>query len=135
MWQQQKMKVNLAAQTLSSISVADSIQYCNETLQMDEFRGSEATVKFIRIFDHLFDVLNSRNPLAKGYKSNLRLTNQTTWLPFLDDAQEFILGLKDTQGRNMHMSRRNTGFFGLLIAIQSVKSLFMDLVACESPPH
>ena len=49
-WWQQKMKVNLAAQRLSS-SVANAIDYCRDTLKLPQFKGSEATVKFIRIFD------------------------------------------------------------------------------------
>ena len=66
-WRQQKMKVNLAAQASSS-SVADALQYCSDTLKLPQFQGSTATVKFICIFDRLFDVLNSRNPLSKGFK-------------------------------------------------------------------
>ena len=58
-WFNQKMKVNLAAQTLSS-SVADAIEYYNKKLNMENFKGSEATVTFIRTFDHLFDILNSK---------------------------------------------------------------------------
>src|SRR6218665_3571433 len=64
-WHRQKMKVKLAAQTLSS-SVADAIAFCDETLHLPKFQNSSATVNFIRIIDHLFDILNSRNPLAKG---------------------------------------------------------------------
>ena len=62
-WKQQK--VNLAAQAISS-SVADAIEYRSNELKIPQFQGMEATVKFIRVFDHLFDILNSRNPLAKG---------------------------------------------------------------------
>ena len=64
------MKVNLTAQTMSS-SVADAIEFC-DTLRMPQFKGSEATGIFIRIFDVLFDVLNSGNPFGKGYKSPMR---------------------------------------------------------------
>ena len=49
------MKVNLAAQVFSS-SVADAIEFCEQNLQLPQFKGSSATVKFIRIFDRLFDV-------------------------------------------------------------------------------
>jgi len=42
-WFKQKMKVNLAEQTLSS-SVAND--YCNETLKDDKSSSSETTVKF-----------------------------------------------------------------------------------------
>ena len=73
-WKQQKMKVNLAAQAISS-SVAGAIEYCSDELKLSRFQGCEATVKFLW-FDHLFDILNSRNPLAKGYKSPLRVSNK-----------------------------------------------------------
>ena len=63
-------QVNLAAQTLSS-SVADALEFCANDLKLTQFQGCDATVRFIRIFDHLFDVLNSRNPIAKGYKAPL----------------------------------------------------------------
>lgn len=89
-WKQQKMKVNLAAQSLSA-SVADAIEFCSNTLKIPEFQGSEATVTFIRNFNQLFDILNSRNPLAKGYKAPMSLTNKTTWDPFLTDVYEYIL--------------------------------------------
>ncbi len=95
------MKVNLAAQTFSS-SVADAIEYCTLTLKLPQFQGSEETVKFIRLFNRLFDVLNSRNPLGKGYKSALRITNKNSWYPFLDLAYQYISSLKDTTGKFMH---------------------------------
>lgn len=74
-WGKQKMKVNLAAQTLSA-SVADAIEFADQVLKLPEFTNSAPTVKFIRIFDRLFDILNSRNPFGKGYKSPLRQENK-----------------------------------------------------------
>ncbi|XP_011313381.1 uncharacterized protein [Fopius arisanus] len=49
-YQKMKMKVYLAAQTLSS-SVADSIELCWNVLRLPQFKGCEATVKFIRKVD------------------------------------------------------------------------------------
>ena len=74
-WEKQKMKVNLAAQTISA-SVADAIEFCDLVLEIPAFHDSAPTVKFIRIFDHLFDILNSRNPYGKHYKSPLRESNK-----------------------------------------------------------
>ena len=121
------MKVNLAAQTFSS-SAADAIEYCTNILQLTQFQGSEATVKLIRLFDRLFDILNS---LAKWYKSALRLKNKEIWLPFFDKAQQYILELKDISGKPMYSTRRKTGFVGFLVGIESVKGIFHDLVASE----
>ena len=70
-WHSQKMKVKLAAQVLSQ-SVADAIEFLDTKLHLPEFKGSGPTVKFIRIIDRLFDLLNSRNPSACGFKAPLR---------------------------------------------------------------
>ncbi|GBM08818.1 DNA transposase THAP9, partial [Araneus ventricosus] len=59
-WYQEKMKVKLAAQVLSN-SVADALLYLANDLKLEEFQGCEATVEFLKIFNNLFDVLNSRN--------------------------------------------------------------------------
>jgi hypothetical protein len=67
-WKPQKMKVNLAAQALSS-SVADALEYCEGKLKLPQFQGCGPTVQCICVFDHLFDVLNSRNPLARNFKA------------------------------------------------------------------
>ena len=96
------MKVNLAAQTLSS-SVADAIEYCTNVLKLKQFEGSAATVKFIRLFDCLFDILNSRNPCSKGYKSALRVKNKGAWSPFLHEAFQYVRHLKDATGQAMYI--------------------------------
>ncbi|KAL3176214.1 hypothetical protein MRX96_010534 [Rhipicephalus microplus] len=90
-WQKQKMKVNLAVQTLST-SVADAIDFCREDLQLPQFKNSEGTVKFIRMFDKLFDFLNSRNPVANGFKAPLRPSNKGTWMNFFEEVKEYIRG-------------------------------------------
>ena len=78
-WWQQKMKVNLAAQTLSS-SVADAIDYCRDTL-------------------------NSRNPCAKGFKAALRKSNKETWEAFFEEAYAYIMALRNTNGNLMYNTR------------------------------
>ncbi len=130
-WWQQKMKVILAAQTFSA-SVADAIDYCRDTLKLPEFQGSQATVEFIRTFDHLFDVLNSRNPCAKGYKAPLRKSNQETWAAFFEESYTYIMGLRNTAGTLMYKTRRKTGFVGFLVAIKSMEQIFSDLVEKEN---
>ena len=130
-WEQQKMKVDLAAQALS---VADAIEYCTNVVKLPQFQGSKATVKFIRHIDHLFDILNTRNPCAKGYKAALRINNKGLWLPFLDEASNYIKGLKNVTGVPMHKTKRKTGFVGFLVAIESVKLLFTELVERDEAP-
>ena len=113
------MKVKLAAQALSS-SVANAIEFCNQVLKLPKFQGSEATVAFIRIIDRLFDILNSRNPCAKGFKAPLSFENHGDWGPFLDEAHDYVLNLKNSTGKYMHRTQQKTGYVGFVVAIESV---------------
>ena len=106
-WKSQKMKVNLAAQTLSA-SVATALSFCEEQLQLAQFSGCDATCKFIKIFDELFDILNSRNPLGKGSKAPLKPENEAIFLPFLENAGEYIKSLKTPEGKPLTASTRKT---------------------------
>lgn len=54
------MKVKLATQLLSN-SVADALKYCENILGLDDFHSCGPTIKFIRMFNSAFDILNSRN--------------------------------------------------------------------------
>lgn len=123
----QKMKVKLATQLLSK-SVADSLDFCREKLRISDFKDSLATAEFIRIFNDLFDVLNSRNLKKIDYKQPLNLNNKSRILDFLDKAENYIIGLRTSEGDLLTQSRRKTGFVGLLVCIKSTKALFQHLI-------
>ncbi|CAB4037339.1 THAP domain-containing 9, partial, partial [Paramuricea clavata] len=131
-WKPQKMKVNLAAQALSS-SVADALEYCEGKLKLPQFQGCGPTVQCIRVFDHLFDVLNSRNPLARNFKAPIRRSNYQYTKRFLDEAREYIRNLKGPDGQSILTSKRKTGFLGFLLCINAVVGLAEDLVNAENP--
>lgn len=132
-WQKQKMKVNLAVQTLSA-SVADAIDFCREDLELPQFKNSEGTVKFIRMFDKLFDFLNSRNPVAKGFKAPLRPSNKGTWMNFFEEAKQYIRGLTDGSGVPIFRTPRKTPFLGFLVTIESVIGLASALLLSDNSP-
>ena len=128
-WQKQKMKVKIAAQILSS-SVADALEFCDRNLKLPEFSDCTATVEFIRVIDRLFDVLNSRNPLAKGYTCLLKIENETKWRGFLMHAVDYLKGVKLQNGRLMCGSMRKTGIIiiGFIATATSVMHIFDCLV-------
>jgi hypothetical protein len=130
-WTKQKMKVKLAAQTLSS-SVADALQFCQQELQLAEFQDCTATVEFIRVIDRLFDLLNSRNPLAKGFKAPMRPSNEHIWRPFILSAIHYIKGLKLQDEQPLHLSLRKTGSIGFMLSASSAVLLYDILVKQKS---
>ena len=79
------------------------------------------------LFDHLFDILNTRNPCTTGFKAALRVKNKSSW-------DNYIEGLKDALQNPMYTTKRKTGFVGFFLAIKSVKGLFHDLVEQTQAP-
>lgn len=71
------IKVKLAAQLFSE-SLADALDFCSKNLGLEQFKNCEATVDVIRKFNTLFDILNSRNLDAYGYKKSLKPANYET---------------------------------------------------------
>ena len=88
-----KMNVSIAAQTISS-SVADAIGFLRDTLH-PSFANSLASIRFIRITDCLFDLLNSRNPLGTGFKRPLRLVDKPMWSKTIDGSVEYLSSLRE----------------------------------------
>jgi hypothetical protein len=69
----QIMKVKLAVQTLSS-SVASALLFCQQIGCIDS-SSTDKTAEFISVIDRLFDIFNSKCPVARGYKSPIRPSN------------------------------------------------------------
>jgi hypothetical protein len=129
-WYKKKMNVKLAAQLLSE-SVALSLEFCVQE-KMPEFKGCEATVKFIRYFDRLFDVFNSRNLKANAYKRPLQASNWTEVAAFLSTARAYIVSLKESpKGKSMVKSNRKTGFLGFVVCIDSICKLYNSLIVAN----
>lgn len=125
---QNKMKVSLAVQVFSK-SVAEALKFASQTLKLEQFKNVSATIDFLLIVNDLFDLCNSKNCLAKGSKAALKLCNKYQWEPFLNNASNYLLGLKDSKnGKLLFETTRRTPVIGLVCLIGSLKGLFEDLV-------
>lgn len=130
-FQRKKMKVDLAVQTLSE-SVAANFEFLikNNALQ---FLGAEATIKFTRIFNVLFDIFNTKNNNNDSpFKKILSTENSAEVFSFFDTATEYIkqLQIRNNKGNltNVCKSIINTGFSGWVININSLKLFFQDFI-------
>ena len=125
------MKVNLGAPELSS-SVANAHEFCLK-LGLPQFKVCEATMKFLRTFDHLFDILNSRNPLTKNCKAAMTLRNQHFWRSFLSNTRIYISSLKAESGTLWHSPTERPHSLASWLLL-TVLLLFEELVV-GSPDH
>jgi len=100
----QKMKVSLAAQTLSN-SVAKALRMAHE-IGYQQFDGVLPTVELLEVVDRLFDILNSRNPRAKGYKAPISHHNCHRVMEFLATCRDKLLTLQTMDLKFLHDTKR-----------------------------
>ena len=132
-WQQHKMKVKYAVQTLSS-SVAKALKFLQTDLKLDEFQNCETTIEFIQVIDKLFDILNSRYAYARGFKHPIRLQNlERIEATFLSTA-EYLLALKFRDKQLLVYSRRKTFILGFEMTMKSVLLIAKELLVTTDRP-
>lgn len=134
-FENRKMHVRTAVELLSN-SVANAIEYLMK-LGVQEFKGAAATIKFIRIMDKLFDVMNSSRIVEKNiYKSALNPSTKAEIFKFLAEAKTYISSLEvisKMNGKRVKLidSSAKTGFRGYVMNILSVMSLYSRFVEGE----
>ena len=134
-YQKHKMNVRLAAQTLSS-SVANAIEFLDVSAKHPSFCDSQGTVKFIRTIDQLFDMLNSRNPIGKGFKTPLRLQSKDTWQEIFSTTAKYLLSLKTNTSPTQLLSTtaRKTFIIGFVTCIKSTISMATQMLCAPTNP-
>lgn len=127
------MNVQLAAQTLSS-SVADAIEFLASSQEYkNKFPNSSGTIKFIRVIDRLFDILNSRNPMGKGFKQPLRPESKATWEEILTSTAHYLLSLRTSNSQLLSTHARKTFVIGFVITIKSTIAMATEMFTMENP--
>jgi len=117
-YKQQKMKVRLAVQVISS-SVAQALKYMREQ-GYSGFEHTEATEYLLFVVDRLFDILNSRTMRCAGFKRGVDRHNADEVCCVLRDSRNFLLSLQDSNGTAIIKTRRRTCIIGFCATIDSV---------------
>lgn len=113
-----KMKVRLATQVFSN-SCSDALTFCEQTLKLPQFVGCGATAHFLKLFNDLFDILNSRNKFGKYYRAPISSKNIHHYQQFFDYIAHYICNLKLDNGKLIIESTRKQAFLGFLILMKS----------------
>lgn len=136
------MKVSLAVQTISN-SVADTLeQMCED--QYEDFINCESTIKFLRLFNNVFDVMNYGNgkPNDDHFKRPLCESNIRKFQELFEEFEEFIShmeveeykkvgkkkNIQKSTRKHVLKSRSSVGFLGFLTNIRSILGIYTDYV-------
>lgn len=128
----QKMKVKLATQLLSR-SVAESLIFCKDKLNLEDFKNCDATVNFVKIMNDAFDILNSHKLSGFGFKKAVCEQNIQSIKDFAVRFNKYISGLKFDNGQCVVESNRKTRFIGIAVCLQSILNIYDMHINCVNP--
>lgn len=127
-YQKEKMKVKLAAQIFSN-RVSDALLFLKNNFP-DKFTGTEATATYCKKINDIFDLLNSRRKFEKYSTQNcITIENLTETENRVNEYIDYIKNLKIVEDKVSNkvtpilMSKRRTGFWGLIIGMKSALKL------------
>jgi hypothetical protein len=120
------MKVYLASQLFSD-STANALEYClaNET----GFEGCEATIRFTRVINAVFDIFNSKLIAESGFKRPIDAENYEQTSRYLHQVDLYFRAIRTETGKAGNIvpvtkSNIKTGFRGTITNIASLNSLY-----------
>ena len=120
-WHKHKMKVSVAAQTLST-SVAAAITFLRN-MKVDDFNDSKATSDFILLMNNLFDILNFKSKFGKNFKAPIDLQNYAEIARYLNDGIKILKSIKSMDGIKIIDGPRKTFVQGFSISANSILAI------------
>lgn len=130
-----KMKVRIAAQTISKSSAA-SIEFLDLVMKHENFSNSTGTTQFLRTFDSLFDIMNSKKGHTDDkFKRPICAENINDITIKFNHDKEYIRGLRMIEnGEIVPILNTNsyTPFFGFNHNMTSVLGIYHDYIVPQS---
>lgn len=115
-----------------STSVADAMETLKTDFKHPDFLAAGPTIKFIKMYDALFDLMNSRNPFGRGSKTPLKKENESYWVNIFKEATFYTQTIKKEDGSLLCSTKNKTPFLGFLINIKSYLGMYEDYVQQEN---
>lgn len=124
------MSVKLAAETLSN-SIADAMEFLQQ--ECTDFKDVGATVKFIRMINDIFDIMNStKSQNATAFKRNILKSTAPELFSRFEEAMAYMKQLKvEGETKSIFSSSVHTPFTGFFNDIIAFMGIFNDYVLTD----
>lgn len=126
-WKQNKMKVKYAAIALSN-KTANTIFYLDIIDNVKEFKGSLHSVMYMKACDTTFNILDSKNDWARGFKRAISPENVTEVFDMMDSLSRYFESLMLQNGTYLIHSLNHTAYSSALMGFFNAKQLYYTLV-------
>lgn len=118
-----KMNVRTAAQTVSN-STGTALEFLDKILKIPEFANSEATARFLRTFNNLFDILNAKlKHTDHKYKRPQSKDTFNEFSEYFKATSDYIRGLKMVENKGFVPLLKTKSFVPFLGFLNNMTSL------------
>jgi len=97
-------------------------------LKIPGFENVHATVEYLKLFDSLFDIMNSRTLAQQFGKAPLQARNEENWKSVFENATSYISNIKTLSGKLVLQTNRYASFLGWLVNIKTLTELYGKIV-------
>lgn len=126
-WEKKVMNVRIAVETLSD-SVADSMEILQKSGHSG-FKNCEATIKYIRRMNNLFDIMNSMRPDARNFKRPLSKETNEYFFAYFNESIQYLSNLKlERNGKSILKTNSKTAFFGFIQNMNNFRNIYNNYV-------
>lgn len=129
LFEKNKMKVKYAVQVLSQ-SVANALLTLSD-LKHPKFVNVQPTVDYLKTFDSIYDIMNSRNLSQRFGKAPVQKTNEDNIKAVFKKTVSYICNLKTQTGQFVLESSRYAAFLGWLVNIKTLTELYEYVITSE----
>lgn len=133
-WEKKKMSVRIAAETISN-SNADALDFLRHK-GVAEFTDSEATAKFFRRINNVFDITNSMHENAICFKRPISPQTQEEYFKYFDESIIYMRNLKlELDGKSILLTNQKMPFLGFTILLTNFRSFYNEYVSSNILPN
>lgn len=129
-WEHHKMNVKKAVQIFSNDNADALEQLCEDNYE--DFLGSEKLSEFLRLGNNVYDVMNigQGKPTDNNFKQPVCEANIERVRELFDSFKLFTseMTMLSKRSKKRHSVLNETGFFGLLINMESTLGIYQDYV-------
>ena len=93
-------------------------------LKHPDFVNVQPTVDYLKTFDRIYDIMNSRNLAQSFDKAPLQKHNEQSWKCVFNETVDYICNLKTKTGQSVLESSRYAAFLGWLVNIKTITELY-----------
>lgn len=95
-------------------------------LKEPTFFEARYTARFLRLFNNIFDILNSKTKFGIMYKRPITEKSFEFHVQYFEECKFYIFNIKKMDGTPILSTQQHTGFLGFIVAMETFRNIHLE---------